>query len=85
MPIAIELGTVMKLRRMSLNELSERVGVTAVNLSRLKTGKAREVRLSTLEHICRELECQPGDILKYLSEEDFALLQQMRRAGSEHK
>lgn len=55
----------MAKRKMSLNELSERVDITPANLSILKTGKARAVRLSTLEAICRVLECQPGDILEY--------------------
>ena len=52
-------------RKMSLNELSERVGVTNVNLSKLKTGKVSAVRFSTLEAICEALDCQPGDILEY--------------------
>ncbi len=55
----------MAKRKMSLNELSERVGITLANLSILKTGKAKAVRFSTLEAICRELDCQPGDILEY--------------------
>ncbi len=55
----------MARRKMSLSELAERVGLTQANLSILKTGKAKAVRFSTLEAICRELECQPGDILEY--------------------
>ena len=57
-------------RKMSLNELSERVGITVANLSILKTGKAKAVRFSTLDTICRVLECTPGDILEYRPDED---------------
>ena len=56
-------------RKMSLSELSERVDITIVNLSILKTGKAKAIRFSTLEAICRELDCQPGDILEYSCDE----------------
>lgn len=59
----------MAKRKMSLNELSERVGLTLSNLSILKTGKAKAIRFSTLEVICNVLECQPGDILEYVSDE----------------
>lgn len=55
----------MAKRKMSLNELSERIEITPANLSILKTGKAKAIRFSTLEDICRELDCQPGDILEY--------------------
>lgn len=65
MPIRVQLDRVLLDRRMSLTELAERVGVTIANLSILKTGKARAVRFSTLAALCRELECQPGDILFY--------------------
>ena len=58
----------MAKRKMSLNELSERVGITVSNLSILKTGKAKAVRLETLEAICKVLDCQPGDILEYVKE-----------------
>lgn len=68
MPIVINLDMMLVRRKMSLTELSERVGVTIANLSVLKTGRARAVRFSTLEAICRELDCQPGDILEYLPE-----------------
>jgi putative transcriptional regulator len=68
MSIVINLDLMLVKRKMSLTELSERVGVTIVNLSVLKTGKARAVRFSTLEAICRELDCQPGDILEYVPE-----------------
>ncbi len=65
MTIRVKLDRVLLDRRMSLTELSERVGVTLANLSILKTGKAKAVRFSTLEALCRELSCQPGDILVY--------------------
>ncbi len=69
MPIILRLDRVMADRKMSLNELSARVGVTNVNLSKLKTGKVSAVRFSTLEAICEALDCQPGDILEYQKEE----------------
>ena len=59
----------MARRKISLNELSERVDITPANLSILKTGKAKAIRFSTLEAICKELDCQPGDILEYQNEE----------------
>ena len=65
MPIILRLDRVMADRKMSLNELSARVGVANVNLSRLKTGKVSAIRFSTLEAICAALHCQPGDILEY--------------------
>ncbi|MBR1552144.1 MAG: helix-turn-helix transcriptional regulator [Muribaculaceae bacterium] len=67
--IVINLDVMMARRKMSLNELSERVGITIANLSILKTGKAKAVRLTTLDAICRALDCQPGDILEYRTEE----------------
>lgn len=63
--IVVILDVMMARRKMSLNELSERVGITIANLSILKTGKARAVRFSTLDAICRALDCSPGDILEY--------------------
>lgn len=63
MPIRVQLDRVLLQRRMSLTELADRVGVTLANLSILKTGKARAIRFSTLDALCRELDCQPGDIL----------------------
>ena len=63
MPIRVNLDRVLLDRRMSLTELADRVGVTIANLSILKTGKARAVRFSTLAALCRELDCQPGDLL----------------------
>lgn len=63
--IIVNLDVMMARRKMSLNELSERVGITIANLSILKTGKAKAVRFSTLDAICRVLDCTPGDILEY--------------------
>lgn len=68
MPIIVNLDVMMAKKKMSLNELSEKVGVTLSNLSILKTGKAKAVRFSTLESICQALDCQPGDILEYSDE-----------------
>lgn len=65
MPIVLRLDRVMADRKMSLNELSEKVGVANVNLSKLKNGKVSAIRFSTLEAICEVLDCQPGDILEY--------------------
>ena len=65
MAIILRLDRVMEDRKISLNELAERVGITNVNLSNLKTGKVKAIRFSTLNAICRELHCQPGDILEY--------------------
>ena len=65
MPIVVNLDVMMAKRKMSLNELSDRVGLTLSNLSILKTGKAKAIRFSTLDAICRVLDCQPGDILEY--------------------
>jgi putative transcriptional regulator len=65
MPIRIRLDRLLLDRRMSLTELADRVGVTIANLSILKTGKARAVRFSTLAALCRELDCQPGDLMNY--------------------
>jgi putative transcriptional regulator len=65
MPIIVNLDVMMAKRKMSLNELSEKVDLTLANLSILKTGKAKAVRFSTLEAICKVLNCQPGDILEY--------------------
>lgn len=65
MAIILRLDRVMADRKISLNELAERVGISNVNLSNLKTGKVRAIRFSTLNTICRELDCQPGDILEF--------------------
>ena len=66
MPIRVNLDRVLVQRRMSLTELADRVGVTIANLSILKTGKARAIRFSTLDALCRELDCQPGDIVQFV-------------------
>ena len=66
MAIIVNLDVMMAKRKMSLNELSERVDLTLSNLSILKTGKAKAIRFSTLESICKVLDCQPGDILEYV-------------------
>lgn len=65
MPIIVNLDVMMARRKMSLNELSDRVGITISNLSILKTGKAKAIRIETLDAICKALGCQPGDILEY--------------------
>ena len=65
MAIILRLDRIMADRKISLTELSERVGISMANLSNLKTGKVRAIRFSTLDAICRELHCQPGDILEY--------------------
>ena len=70
MAIILRLDRVMADRKMSLNELSEKVGITNVNLSKLKTGKASAIRFTTLNAICRALDCQPGDILEYGPDEE---------------
>jgi putative transcriptional regulator len=66
--IIVNLDVMMARRKMSLNELSERVGITIANLSILKTGKAKAIRFTTLDAICRTLDCTPGDILEYRNE-----------------
>ncbi len=68
MPIIVNLDVEMAKKKISLNELSERVGITPANLSILKTGKAKAIRFSTLEAICKELDCQPGDIMEWKEE-----------------
>lgn len=70
MSIIVNLDVMMAKRKISLNELSERVDLTLSNLSILKTGKAKAIRFSTLEAICKALDCQPADILEYKSDED---------------
>jgi putative transcriptional regulator len=84
MAILVTLDDVLHDRRMTLTELAERVDITLANLSILKTGKARAIRFSTLEAICRELECQPGDILEFVSDtaenEQFAEPRRSARA-----
>lgn len=71
MPIIVNLDVMMAKRKISLNELSSRVDLTLSNLSILKTGKAKAIRFSTLESICKALDCQPSDILEYVSDESL--------------
>lgn len=74
MAIIINIDVMLAKRKMSVTELSEKVGITMANLSILKNGKAKAVRLSTLEAICKALDCQPGDVLEYRPEEEEPLL-----------
>ena len=68
MPIIINLDVMLAKRKMRSNELADKVGITTANLSILKTGKAKAIRFSTLEAICKELDCQPGDIMEFVEE-----------------
>ena len=68
--IRINLDVMLAKRKMSLTELAEKVGITLANLSVLKTGKAKAVRFSTLDALCRELDCQPGEILEYIPDKE---------------
>lgn len=70
MPVVINLDVMMAKRKISSNELAERIGITPANLSVLKTGKAKAIRFSTLDRICEILECQPGDILEWRSDNE---------------
>ena len=70
MAILLELDCIMADRKMSLNDLADKVGITNVNMSRIKTGKIKAIRFSTLNAICKVLECEPGDILKYFDDDD---------------
>ncbi len=70
MPIVVNLDVMMAKRKISLNELSERVDLTLSNLSILKTGKAKAIRFNTLDAICKALDCQPGDILEYVNDKE---------------
>lgn len=79
MPIVVNLDVMLARRKMSLTELSERVGITIANLSILKSGKAKAIRFSTLEEICKILDCQPGDILEYMEKKDYERL--MRKSS----
>ncbi|MDR2750098.1 MAG: helix-turn-helix transcriptional regulator, partial [Clostridiales bacterium] len=76
--IMSNLDVVMAKRKISLNDLSQKTGISATNLSILKTGKARAVRFSTLDAICRALECQPGDLLEFTDEPDPPNYEEMR-------
>lgn len=70
MAIEVNLNVILAKRKMSMTELADRVGITLANLSVLKTGKAKAIRFSTLEAICEALDCQPGDILEYVKEDE---------------
>lgn len=70
MAIIVNIDVMLAKRKMSVTELSERVGITMANISVLKNGKAKAVRMDTLDKICRALECQPGDILEYVQDEN---------------
>ncbi len=70
MSIIINIDVMLAKRKMSVTELSERVGITMANISILKNGKAKAIKLSTLNSICKALDCQPGDILEYVEDED---------------
>jgi putative transcriptional regulator len=84
MAIVINLDVMLAKRKMKLQELSAAVGITPVNLSVLKTGKARAIRFTTLEALCRVLDCQPGDILEYVPEGDGAsLAHDLRATGTD--
>ena len=71
MPIVVNLDIMLARRKMSLTELSEKVGITITNMSILKSGKAKAIRFSTLEEICKILVCQPGDILEYMNDKEY--------------
>ncbi|RRA92001.1 helix-turn-helix domain-containing protein [Paenimyroides viscosum] len=70
MPIIVNLDVMLAKRKMQSQELADKIGITTANLSILKTGKAKAIRFSTLEAICKELNCQPSDILEYISDTD---------------
>lgn len=72
MPIVVNVDVMLAKRKMSSTELAEKIGITTANLSILKTNKAKAIRFSTLEEICKALDCQPGDILEYAPAEDDA-------------
>jgi putative transcriptional regulator len=77
MPIVVNLDVMLAKRKMSLTELSEQIGITIVNLSILKSGKAKAIRFSTLEAICKVLECQPGDVLEYMTNAQYKKLMKL--------
>jgi putative transcriptional regulator len=74
MPIVVNLDVMLAKRKMSLTELSQRVGITIANMSILKSGKAKAIRFSTLEEICKILDCQPADLLEYMDDEHYKKL-----------
>lgn len=74
MPIVVNLDVMLARRKMSLTQLSDKIGITLANLSILKSGKAKAIRFSTLEEICKALSCQPADILEYMEETEYLKL-----------
>lgn len=74
MPIVVNMDVMLARRKMTLTELSEQVGITISNMSILKSSKARAIRFSTLDEICKALECQPGDILEWVTEKEYKKL-----------
>jgi len=74
MPIVVNIDVMLARRKMTLTELSEQVGITISNMSILKSSKARAIRFSTLDEICKALECQPGDILEWVTEKEYKKL-----------
>ncbi len=74
MPIVVNLDVMLAKRKMSLTELSDRVEITIANMSILKSGKGKAIRFSTLDQICKVLECQPADILEYMNDKDYKKL-----------
>ncbi|TCJ18615.1 transcriptional regulator [Flaviaesturariibacter flavus] len=83
MPIVVNLDVMLARRKMSLTELSERIGITIANMSILKSGKAKAVRFSTLEAICKVLACQPGDVLEYVDDAAYERLFGKRKNADE--
>ena len=83
MPIAVNLDLMLVKRKMTLTELSRRIGISVTNLSLLKTGKVRGIRFATLDAVCRELQCQPGDLLTRLDEVDVGRDDAERRKEDE--
>lgn len=77
MPIVVNLDVMLAKRKMSLTELSDQIGITIANMSVLKSGKAKAIRFSTLEAICKVLECQPADILEYMTTKDYKKLMKL--------
>ena len=77
MPIVVNLDIMLATRKMSLTELSQKIDITLANLSVLKNSKAKAIRFSTLESICKVLECQPGDIMVYMSDEEYKKLMRL--------
>lgn len=82
MPIIVRLDVMLAYRKMQSKDLANRIGITPANLSLLKAGHARAVRFSTLEAICRELECQPGDLLEFVDQDDFNASQPQSHKGN---